>query len=68
MITQRVIFNADGSADLIVHAPPIGLGELMGLKAELALRSTVTTEGDINRLNTDGGGTPSIPDLDSITE
>lgn len=65
MISQRLIYNADGSADLLIRAEPAALAELIGLAEELNLRSTVRTEGPIHRLNDPqgNGGTPSIPDF-----
>jgi hypothetical protein len=63
MISQRVVYHADGSADLTVHAEPIALAELVGLAEELNLRSTVRTESPIHHLNDPQGNaaTPSIP-------
>lgn len=62
MISQRLNYNADGSADLVIHAETPGLVELIGLAEELKLRSTVETQGPIHRLNDPTQGTPSVPD------
>lgn len=66
MLTQRLTYNADGSADLVVRAEPASLAEIIGLAEELELRSTVTTEAPIHRLNdpAGNGGTPSVPDIE----
>lgn len=50
MIIQRITYNADDSAELRITADPQAVPELMGLADELALRSNVTTEGEIHIL------------------
>ncbi len=55
MLTQRVYRNADGSAYLVVQADVAAVPELLGLADELALRSTVQTEGPIHLLNDPAG-------------
>lgn len=64
MLTQRLVQHSDGSADLLIHAEPIGAPELIGLADELNLRSTIRTEGTIHILtNPQDGTTPNIPDV-----
>lgn len=65
MITQRMNYNADGSAVLMIQAEPVSVPELIGLAEELNLRSTVRTDAPIHRLNDPqgNGGTPNVPDL-----
>lgn len=58
MLTQRVYRNADGTAYLVVQAEVAAVPELLGLADELALRSTVTTEGPIHLLNDPAGNGP----------
>jgi hypothetical protein len=58
MLTQRLQYNPDGSADLIVSADEAGMLELLGLAEELNLRSTVRTEGPIHILSDPAGNGP----------
>lgn len=50
MITQRITYNADGSAELRITAEPQAMPEVQSLADELALRPNVTTEGEIHIL------------------
>jgi len=49
MLNQQLTANAEEmSGTLVVTAAPGALAELQGLAAELSLRPTMTTDGDIN--------------------
>jgi hypothetical protein len=54
MLTQILTINADGTGALVIRAEPVALGELVGLEAELNLRSTITTEARMNVLPDEG--------------
>ena len=53
MLTQILTINADGTGTLVIKAEPVAIGELVGLEAELNLRSTITTESRMNILSDD---------------
>lgn len=54
MLTQILTINPDGTGTLVIKAEPTALGELVGLEAELNLRSTITTEARMNVLPDEG--------------
>lgn len=62
MLTQRITYNADGTASLTVAAEPVSVPELIGLADELALRSTVITNGPIHILNDPSENGPGVPE------
>lgn len=62
MLTQRITYNADGTAVLTVKAEAVSMPELIGLADELNLRSTVITDGPIHILNDPNENGPGVPE------
>lgn len=59
MLTQRLTFNADGTAELRITAEVVAAPELASLAQELNLRANVTTEGEIHILPPEPGPAPA---------